>query len=255
MATDSAGNLFVVDSKNNRIQKLSPSGAVLTTWGSAGSGEGELKDPCGLALGPDGNVYVADTWNHRIQKFDANGRFLQQWAAENPGFWGPRGIAVASDGKVFVTDTGNKRVVSFSGDGTFLHAWGTEGSKQGQFIEPVGIAIDGDGQVVVVDTGNRRLQFFTPDGTFVKESPLFGMEEFYTEPYLSIVDGSFYITDSYNHRFARYRDGQLIGTWGKSGSGPGEFNRPIGIAADGTGNVYVADTMNHRIQKYTMATE
>lgn len=255
LALDATGNLYVVDSKNNRIQKLSPSGVVLSTWGGAGGGDGELKDPCGIAIGPDGNVYVADTWNHRIQKFDPSGKFLRQWAAENPGFWGPRGIAVAKDGTVFVTDTGNKRVVSFNSEGTPVESWGTEGSKPGQFIEPVGLAIDAEGNVVVVDTGNRRLQFFRPDGTFVKESPLFGIEEFYTEPYLSIAGNDSYVTDSYNHRFARYRDGQLISNWGKSGSGNGEFNRPIGIAADATGTVYVSDTMNHRIQKYTLPVE
>jgi sugar lactone lactonase YvrE len=255
LATDPSGNLYVVDSKNNRIQKLSAAGAVVATWGSAGSGEGELKDPCGIAIGPDGNVYVADTWNHRIQKFDANGRFLRQWAPENPGFWGPRGIVVANDGKVFVTDTGNKRVVSFTSEGEPLGSWGTEGSKPGQFIEPVGIGVDAEGNVVVVDTGNRRLQFFRPDETFLKEVPVYGMEEFYTEPYLSIAGAVFYITDSYNHRFARYRDGNLTGTWGKSGSGNGEFNRPIGIAADTSGNVYVSDTMNHRIQKYSLGSD
>jgi uncharacterized protein (TIGR03663 family) len=252
LTTDASGNLYVVDSKNNRIQKLSSSGAVLTTWGTAGSGDGELKDPGGIAIGPDGNLYVADTWNHRVQKFDPSGKFLEQWGTENPGFWGPRGIAVASDGKVFVTDTGNKRVVSFTSSGTLIEAWGQEGSKPGQFIEPVGIAIDGEGNVVVVDTGNRRLQFFEPDSTFLKELPLFGLEEFYTEPYLSVAGNDFWITDSYNHRFARYRDGQITGSWGKSGSGNGEFNRPIGVTADTAGNVYVSDTMNHRIQKYVL---
>ena len=117
LALDAAGNVYVADSKNHRVQKLSASGDVLAMWGEEGSEPGQFKDPNGIAIGPQGAVYVADTWNHRVQKFDATGTFLQQWNATDPGFWGPRGITVGADGTVFVTDTGNKRVVSFSSNG------------------------------------------------------------------------------------------------------------------------------------------
>jgi DNA-binding beta-propeller fold protein YncE len=222
---------------------------VLAVWGQQGEEPGQFKDPHGIAVGPDGSVYVADTWNHRVQKFDSNGKLLKSWQPE-PGFWGPRGIAVNKDGKVFVTDTGNKRIVSFSSDGVQIEYWGTDGSGPGQLIEPVGIAVTADDEVVVADTGNRRLQFFDVDGTFQREWPVFGVEEFYTEPYVAVSDGDVYVTDSFNHRFARYTDGKLSGTWGKSGSTAGDFNRPIGIAVAPDGSVYVSDTMNNRIQRF-----
>ena len=60
------------------------------------------------------------------------------------------------------------------------------------------------------------------------------------------------VTDSFNHRCARYTNGTLTYSWGKSGSGNGDFNRPIGIATDAQGNVYVSDTMNSRIQKFVL---
>ena len=249
MALDAQGNLYVVDSKNNRIQKLSPSGEPLLAWGEEGDKPGQFKDPHGIAVGPDGAVYVADTWNHRIQKFDANGAFIKEWKPE-PGFWGPRGIAVNKDGVVFVTDTGNKRIVSFNKDGVQIEYWGSDGSAPGQLIEPVGIAIDPAGEVVVADTGNRRLQFFNSDGTFVREWPLYGTEEFYTEPYVGIAGDDVFVTDSFNHRFGRYADGKLTGVWGRTGSSGGEFNRPIGIAVGADGAVYISDTLNHRIQKF-----
>jgi len=255
LAVDSAGNLYVVDSKNNRIQKLAPDGTFIRAWGGQGNAPGEFKDPCGVAVGPDGAVYVADTWNHRVQKFDPNGTFLKQWTPGDSGFWGPRGIAVAPDGTVFVTDTGNKRVVAFSGDGQYLREWGKDGSKPGEFIEPVGIAVTPKGEVAVADTGNRRIQFFTQEGSFLREWPIYGWEEFYTEPYIVAVGDAVYATDSFNHRFARYRNGSLDGVWGKTGQGPGSFNRPIGIAADRTGNLYIADTLNHRIQKFGVVGE
>ena len=252
LAVDAAGNLYVVDSKNHRVQKLAADGSPVLAWGEEGSEPGKFKDPGGIAIAPDGSVYVADTWNHRIQKFDAAGTFALEFREEG-GFWGPRGVAVSADGtRVYVTDTGNKRVVAFDAAGQQLATWGHEGSKPTEFIEPVGIVVTPPGQVIVADTGNHRLQTFDKDGKFVKEQPVLGWEEFYTEPYLALLGSDVLVTDSYNHRAARYTGGTLSFSWGKSGSGKGDFNRPIGIATDAQGNAYVADTMNHRVQKFAL---
>jgi uncharacterized protein (TIGR03663 family) len=252
LASDSSGNLYVVDTKNDRIQKLGPDGKPLLAWGHEGQGQGDFKDPGGIAVAPDGSVFVADTWNHRVQKFDANGRFLMEWRPE-PGFWGPRGIAVSPDGStVYVTDTGNKRVVSFDTMGKQQAVWGREGSKPGELIEPVGIVVDKDNRVIVADTGNHRVQIFDKQGTFVQEHKVFGWEEFYTEPQLAMLGSDLLVTDSFNHRCARYADGKFVYAWGKTGSGSGDFNRPIGIATDAQGNVYVSDTLNNRIQKFVL---
>lgn len=252
IAVGQGGAIYVVDSKNNRIQKLGPDGTPALAFGSTGEGEGQFKDPCGVATAPDGSVYVADTWNHRVQKFDPNGRFIWQ-AKPATGFWGPRGIAVSPDGsRIFVTDTGNKKVASFDADGTPKTVWGGDGSKPGQFIEPVGITVTAENQVVVADTGNRRLQYFDLEGVFVREHAISGWEEFYTEPYIAASGKTILSTDSYNHRCARYTDNVVDYSWGGSGDDPGDFNRPIGIAADSQGAVYVSDTMNHRIQKFVL---
>ncbi len=265
LAVNAAGDVYVVDSKNQRIQKLGPDGKPLQVWGTQGNGPGQFKDPCGVAVAADGTVYVADTWNHRIQKFDGDGNFLAQWTAagtgetepklDNPTFWGPRGIAVAADGTVYVTDTGNKRILAYGPDGKRKAVWGKDGSKPGQFIEPVGIAVDAAGKVYVADTGNHRIQVFDAGGKFLEDWQVFGWEEFYTEPYIAVHGNDVYDTDSNNQRFARYTNKQLTGVWGKSGSGSGDFNHPIGIATDAQGNVYVSDTMNHRIEKFAPPSE
>jgi len=245
IALDNTGGIYVVDSKNNRVQKFDTAGNVIGSFGSAGSGNGQFKDPGGIAVGPDGSVYVADTWNHRVQQFDGRGTFMRVWADE---FFGPRGVAVAADGTVFVTDTGNKRVKVYTKDGQRLRDWGGEGSQPGQFIEPVGIAVNAAGEVVVADTGNHRLQFFSAEGEFLREWPVSGWRDFYTEPNVTTQGDDVFVTDSSEGRVARYRDGKLIGSWGGPGSST-TFNRPMGIASGGSGVLYVADTMNHRVQR------
>ena len=82
---------------------------------------------------------------------------------------------------------------------------------------------------------------------------MFGWEEFYTEPYIAAIGNEIYVTDSFEHRFARYSGSEkLTGVWGKSGTGSGDFNRPIGIAAGANGAVFVSDTLNNRIEKFSI---
>jgi DNA-binding beta-propeller fold protein YncE len=68
---DAAGNVYVADSANNRIQVFTAAGDFLTQWGTPGSGPGEFHKPIGVGVGPDGRIYVADTWNSRIQVFES----------------------------------------------------------------------------------------------------------------------------------------------------------------------------------------
>ena len=85
VATDSSGNVYVVDFGNNRIQKFDSNGNFITKWGSEGAGDGQFKSPLGIAIDSSGNVYVADHDNHRIQKFDSNGNFITKWGSDGAG--------------------------------------------------------------------------------------------------------------------------------------------------------------------------
>jgi DNA-binding beta-propeller fold protein YncE len=163
VAVDAAGLLYVVDSGNSRVQKLTQEGRLMASWGKPGDGPEQFDEPLGIALGPDGSVYVTDSKNHRVQKLDAEGRFVARWgeAGSAPGqFLSPAGIAVDTAGRVYVVDRGNDRVQVFDGAGRFLGAFGGRGTGKGQLLRPYGVAVDDEGKIYVTDTGNGRVQVF-----------------------------------------------------------------------------------------------
>ncbi len=244
VAADASGNLYVADTKNSRIEVFDANGGFLRAFGARGAGDGQLNEPCGIAVGPNGEVYVADTWNHRVARFGPGGEWRGAWIDPEHGFFGPRGL-VFSAGSLFVTDTGNKRVVRFdAATGSVTGRWGGAGSGPGQFIEPVGLAADPSGRVYVADTGNHRVQVFDADGKFVRQFPVFGWKDFYTEPYLAVgPSDSVFLTDSWKGRIARYdASGALQHSYKADG-----LKRPTGITLDAFGHVIVSDRDMNRI--------
>ncbi|WP_346865908.1 SMP-30/gluconolactonase/LRE family protein, partial [Methanocalculus sp. MSAO_Arc2] len=116
VAVDSAGNVYVADTWNDRIQKFTGDGTFITKWGSFGTGDGQFLGPTGIAVDAAGNVYVADTYNDRIQKFTPDGTFITKWGSYGTGdgqFWMPRGVTVDSAGNVYVADRNNHRIQKF----------------------------------------------------------------------------------------------------------------------------------------------
>src|SRR5262252_2170381 len=85
VATDAAGNVYVSDGANKRIQKFTSTGAYLTQWGTYGSGNGQFSTPTGVATDAVGNVYVGDWGNNRIQKFTSTGTYITQWGTYGSG--------------------------------------------------------------------------------------------------------------------------------------------------------------------------
>jgi len=273
IALDRSGNVFVADTGNDRVQKFTSDGTFLTKWGREGSGDGQFEYPYGIALDGGGNVFVADRYNHRIQKFTANGTFLTKWGSEGGGdgqFVYPYGIALDRSGNVYVADTGNDRIQKFTSDGTFLTKWGSEGSGDGQFDMLAGIALDGSGNVFVADScsytwgdlGNHRIQKFTSNGTFLTKwgSRGSGDGQFYCPKDVAVDrsdnvyvadSGSYWLPTLGNHRIQKFTsDGTFLTKWGSLGSGNGQFEYPAAIAVDKSGNIYVADQHNHRIQRF-----
>jgi len=224
-------------------------------------------------VGPDGSVYVTDTWNHRVQKFNPTGKPIKTWGQfgqplpEDPAssgyFWGPRGIAVDTQGRVFVADTGNKRIVVFDSNGNYLTEFGTGGFDPGQFDEPVGVAVANDGTVFVTDTWNQRIQSFIPsEGSGdLFYAPLaqwdvngwFG-QSLDNKPFIAVsAHNHVFITDPEGFRVIEFTaDGEFVRTWGDFGTGIEQIGLPSGITVDPSGAVWITDSGNNRIMRFTL---
>jgi uncharacterized protein (TIGR03663 family) len=272
------GNVYVVDSDNNRVQVFDGNGTLLRQWGSqcnlAGeqicadldgdgpmtNGDGQFQEPWGIAVAEDGRVYVADTWNHRVQVFASDGTFLTKWGSygqtsdESWVLYGPRDIALDDQGRVFVTDTGNKRIMVYDQDGNYLDQWGSEGITPGFFSEPVGIDVDAEGNIYVADTWNQRIQVFDSDFAYLYEWPVdawYG-QSVVNKPYLAVdAEGRVYVTDPEGYLVIVFdSQGELLATFGRYGFDEGSFTLPTGIDVDADGYIYVTDTDGQRIIEF-----
>lgn len=241
LAVDRAGNVYVADTFNDTIRKITPDGVVSTLAGRAGnSGSADgprnvarFSHPSGVAVDSAGNVYVADEYNYTVRKIAPDG--VVNTPAGQVGsigssngigakarFGGPSGIAVDGLDNVYVADGSNNSVRKITPEGLVTTlAGGNPGSADGsgssaEFYGPSGVAVDTANNVYVADKWNETIRKITPDGV------------------VSTIAGKALSSGS--------ADG--IGTGAR-------FSRPSGIAVDGAGNVYVSDGNNHTIRKIT----
>jgi uncharacterized protein (TIGR03663 family) len=269
LAAGPGGTLFVADTNNHRIQRISPEGEVLNVWGrfadrrQGDAPGGTFNEPWGIAAAPDGSVYVADTWNHRIQRFTAEGEFLTMFGFEGQGetldaFWGPREVAVHPDGRVFVADTGNHRIGIFSAEGAPLGSIGGSGYLPGELSEPVGVAVSKDGRVYVADTWNQRIQVFeeTATGFFevVTEWIIDGWygQSLENKPYLDVsANGDVCTTDPEGYRVLCFdEEGEFLMGWGQYGSAESQFDILNGITFSEGDSIWVVDSGNNRLMQF-----
>jgi len=285
VAVDASGVVYVADSANQRIQKFSSSGAFQAEWGTSGTDGGQVAFPYDVAVDSSGNVYVADSSNHRIQKLDSSGTFLRTWGwgvqdgssafqvcitgcqagilgSGDGQFDHPHDLAFDASGNIYVADSGNHRIQKFNSAGTFLTKWGSLGIVAGAFNSPFGVAVDASGYVYVADFYNHRIQKFNSSGTFQAQWGTRGSGDGeLASPYDVVVDasGDVYVADFDNHRIQKFDSSGIfltkwgafcdIGVSGASGC-DGQFYGPVAVTVDASGNVYVAEFYNSRIQKF-----
>jgi sugar lactone lactonase YvrE len=254
VATDAAGNVYIVDKGNNRIRKVAAASGVITTFAGNGSygfsGDGgaatsaRLADPAEIAIDGAGNLYIADAGNHRIRKITAaTGVITTVAGSGTPGYGGdgsvataaqldaPEGVAIDGAGNLYIADTDNHRVrkvaagsgviTTLAGSGVYGFSGDGAAAIAAQMRSPNAVAVDGAGNVYISDANNERIRKVdAADGN------------------ITTVAGT--------------------GSWGFSGEGgaatSATLNAPSGLAVDAAGNVFVADTGNHRIRKITVST-
>ena len=257
MATDAAGNVYVADAGNTRVQKFDNNGVFVLKFGIPGDVPGGFVTPSGVAVSPSGDIYVSDEFTNKISKFDASGTFQFRWLAGSFPTTAT-GVAVDSAGNVYVSDSANNRVLKFTSTGTLITSWGSGGSGNGQFSGPQGLAIDSADNVYVADTGNNRIQKFTSIGGFITKWGTVGSGNGqFTSPFGVSADssGNVFVADTGNSRIQSFSSiGTFIEAFGIAGSGDGEFSGPQDVAVDSSGNIFVADSGNDRVQKLGAAT-
>jgi NHL repeat len=300
-AADSAGNLYVVDTYNHTLRKITPAGVVTTLAGTPGvpgtnnstGTSAKFYYPYGLAVDTNGTVYVADTYNHTIRKVTAGG--VVTTLAGTPGGAGtnngtgaaakfntPYGLAVDTSGTLYVADTYNhviRKVTAAGAVTTFAGKMFSPGSLNGtgtaaQFHYPAGISVGTGGTLYVADYANSLIRRITSAGAVstlagTAGSPGSangtGAAARFNQPMDVAADlssGLVYVAEDVNQIIRKITSvgvvttlaGQIVGSGTNNGTGSvARFNYPSGAAVAGNGTVYVADYRNFVVRKISPA--
>jgi trimeric autotransporter adhesin len=237
VAIDASGNIYIADTTNRRIRMVTESAGIITTvagYGTVGfSGDGGLATsatlyyPDGIAIDASGNIYIADSTNHRIR------------------------MVTKSTG--LITTVAGNGTIGFSGDGGL--------ATSARLHNPRGVAIDASGNIYIADTYNNRIRMVTKSTGIITTEVGNGTSATLYNPSGIAIDtsGNIYIADTYNDRIRMVTNstGIITTVAGDGFSGDGglatsaRLHNPRAVAIDASGNIYIADTDNHRIRMVT----
>lgn len=232
-----SGGVFVADSSNNRIQRVSRSGEILAAWGIHGRGAGYFTRPRGVMYHPDGRIFVADTFDSRIVQFDPDGSYVAQFGriSSETGHAAPGGdqdelllpsaVTVDTTGVIWVADSNNNRLVLYSSGGDVISSTRALGMRR-----PTGLAAAPDGSVYVASSFSNQILKLRRDGAATVVRGI-------RRPSAVAVqaDGTVYATSM--RTVINVKTGARI----PSPEGRTTWDRPQGIAVARDGTIYVSE--------------
>ena len=261
IATDpSTGNLDVSD-LNGHVSQFSAAGSLIASFGSPGSGNGQLWSPQAVAVGSTGTIYIADTHNQRVEEWKAGSpptfaaAFTHAESREAP-FGEPTAVAVDPSGNIWVADSAHDHVLQFNSSREFVRQIGSEGSGESQFKGIGGLATNSSGDLYVTDIGNDRVQEFSSSGahlaTFGSSAPGNGQ---LLSPGAIAVDasGNVWVLNGIGAqeggRIVEFSSsGTFVSQFGSKGTAGGQLLYADGLAFSG-GHLYVSEVSPHRVQE------
>ncbi len=305
IVADTAGSVFIADSNNNRIRKISSTGLITTIAGNgffAYSGDGgaginaALNSPSSIAVDTVGNIFIADSYNHVVRKLTPDGSITTVAGNGTSGFSGdgddavlaqlntPSGVAVDRDGNLYISDKYNNRVRKVNPAGVITTVVGTgHYGDSGDFGPgtdatmkyPAGLAMDNTGNLYIADQNNHRIRKLSKNGIITtvagkgiagywgENSPAVNAMLNYPADVAIDSNGVIYIADYYNHRVRKVgTDGNITTIAGNGIQGyfgediPGTLSRlnfPAGVTVDQSGVLYIADKKNNRVRRINAA--
>ncbi len=247
IVVDGAGLAYVADEWLNRISVYDATvefngadiaeGNYLRKWGAAGSEEGQLNAPAGMALDEAEDLYISEQGNHRVSKFTRDGRFLMSFGSEGSGageFRKPWGLTVDGQGCLYVADWGNHRVQKFTAGGEYLASFGAPGSGAGELNLPSDVAVDEDGDVYVTDWGRDKVEVYDAGGGHL--ASLYGDAENLSKRSREYLELN--IADNEKRQMVTNFEPEF------------RFTMPTAVEVDGQGRIFIADSARLRVQVY-----
>lgn len=233
------GCVYVADTGNNRVEKFTNTGSLVTSWGAGGKGKGTINftSPQGLAVtaASSNSATLFVSGPNGIGVFDAYGNYLATFTNSGTGLVSPKGLALDVSGNLFVSDT--NQIVELSPSGAPVTSYGLTG------LNPTGLVVDSSGNLYA-SLGNNTIEEFSSSGV----SFISGFDN----PDGLAMDSSnnLFVADTGNHSIEEFPSPAPFQSPTVYIDPNGVLNSPKGVAVDSTGEIYVADSANKTVYNF-----